>query len=293
MTPMAQPLLSPPVQGVSFDVPTSAGRVAGYELGEGRTVLLLHSFNAAGSGVELAPLAARLADHRRVVLVDWLGFGTSDRPDAPYGWALYGEQLEVVRAAALQPGEASVDVVALSLPGQYVVVAAADHPERYGRVVLISPTGFGRFKGDAGRRSQDLYRFLRLTGIGRVVFAFLARRRVIRWYLRQTFADPERVPPGYERYCWRTCQQPGAVRAPLAFVSGLLNDPRAESAYGRLANPTLLVFGDHPRFTDPAASEALAQANEHLQRTTIEHSGDLPQLERPDETAAVVETFLG
>ena len=291
--PVPKIRLPAPVPGDPFPVETDAGRVAAYQLGEGRTVLLLHSFNAAGSGVELAPLALRLAEHRRVVLVDWLGFGTSDRPEAPYGWALYGEQLERIRTAALQPGETSVDVVALSLPGQYVVVAATDHPERYGRIVLISPTGFGRFKASAGRRSENLYRFLRVTRMGRVLFAFLARRRVIRWYLRQTFADPERVPPGYERYCWQTCQQPGAVRAPLAFVSGLLNDPRAESAYGRLASPTLLVFGDHPRFTDPAASEALVQANEHLQRTTIEHSGDLPQLERPDETAAVVETFLG
>ena len=291
MAPVTNPL-PPPVPGAAFDVDTAAGRVAGYQLGEGRTVLLLHSFNAAGAGVELAPLALRLAERRRVVLVDWLGFGTSDRPDAPYGWALYGEQLDRIRAAALQPGETSIDVVALSLPGQYVVVAAAERPERFGRIVLISPTGFGRFKGRAGRSSRNLCRLLRRTGIGRLLFAVLARRRVIRWFLRQTFADPERIPADYERYCRQTCQQPGAWRAPLAFVSGLLNDPRAESAYQRLANPTLLVFGDHPRFTDAAASEALVGANEHLQRTTIERSGDLPQLERPDETAALVEGFL-
>ena len=95
-TGVMQPLPAP-VAGVPLDVETAAGRVAGYQLGEGRTVLLLHSFNAAGSGIELAPLASRLAEHRRVVLVDWLGFGTSDRPDAPYGWALYGEQLERIR----------------------------------------------------------------------------------------------------------------------------------------------------------------------------------------------------
>ena len=226
------------------------------------------------------------------MLVDWLGFGTSDRPDAPYGWALYGEQLERIRVAAMQPGEASVDVVALSLPGQYVVVAAAEHPQRFGRIVLISPTGFGRFKGSAGRASRNIDRFLRLTGIGRLLFAVLARRQVIRWFLRQIFADPEQVPREYERYCWRTCQQPGAFRAPLAFVSGLLNDPRAEGAYQRLANPTLLVFGDHPRFTDPAAAEALVTANGHLERITIAHAGDLPQLEQPDETAAVIARFL-
>jgi pimeloyl-ACP methyl ester carboxylesterase len=284
--------LPPPVPGVRFDVETSSGRVAAYELGEGATVLLLHSFNAAGSGVELASLAVRLAEHRRVVLVDWLGFGTSDRPESAYGWALYADQLERIRAAALGPDETAVDVVALSLPGQYIVVAAAEHPERFRRIVLISPTGFGRFKGTAGRSSRILYRALRLTGVGRLLFAVLARRKVIRWFLRQTFADPERVPREYERYCWRTCQEPGAFRAPLAFVAGLLNDPRAEGAYRRLASLTLLVFGDHPRFTDPAGAEPLLAANERLRAVTIEDAGDLPQIEQSEETAAVVDAFL-
>ncbi len=115
---------------------------------------------------------------------------------------------------------------------------------------------------------------------------------MIRWFLRQTFADPELVPPEYERYCWRTCQQPDAYRAALAFVSGLLNDPRAEGAYGQLSNPTLLIFGDHPRFTDPVAAGSLIAANGDLHRVTIEHAGDLPQIERPDETATVVDRFL-
>ncbi len=284
--------LPPPVPGIPFDLETAAGRVAACRLGEGRTVLLLHSFNAAGSGIELAALASRLAEHRRVVLVDWLGFGTSERPDVDYGWARYGEQLESMRVAALQPGETTVDVVALSLPGQYVVVSATQDPGRFGRIVLISPTGFGRFKGDAGPTSRNIHRFLRLTGIGRLLFAILARRRVIRWFLRQTFADPQRVPQDYERYCWRTCQQPGAYRAPLAFVSGLFNDPRAEAAYPQVSNPTLLVFGDHPRFTDPDAAVALVAANSSLVRITVEHAGDLPQIERPDETAAMIDRFL-
>ena len=284
--------LPPPVAGFPLRIETASGRVAAYQLGEGRTVLLLHSFNAAGSGIELAPLASRLAHKRRVVLVDWLGFGTSQRPDAPYGPELFGDQLEQIRVASLQPGETTVDVVALSLPGQYAVVAAADHPERFGRIVLISPTGFGRFKGRAGRTSEYVYRALRVSRIGRLLFAVLARRQVIRWFLRQIFADPERMSREYELYCWRTCQQPGAYRAPLAFVSGVLNDLRAEAAYGRVTNPTLLVFGDHPRFTDPAASEALVAANAHLRAVTIERAGDLPQLEQPDETAAVVDGFL-
>jgi hypothetical protein len=56
--------LPPPVSGVPFEFETGAGRVTAYRLGEGRTVLLLHSFNAAASGIELAPLASRLAEHQ-------------------------------------------------------------------------------------------------------------------------------------------------------------------------------------------------------------------------------------
>jgi hypothetical protein len=52
--------LPPPVPGVPFDVQTASGRVAAYELSEGPTVLLLNSFNAAGSDVELASPAVRL-----------------------------------------------------------------------------------------------------------------------------------------------------------------------------------------------------------------------------------------
>jgi pimeloyl-ACP methyl ester carboxylesterase len=288
---MSMPL-RPPVSGVTLEIETPAGRVAAYELGAGRTVLLLHSFNAAGSAAELAPLAERLSKKRRVVLVDWLGFGTSERPDVRYSPELYEDQLEQIRIAALQAGETSVDVVALSLPGQYVVVSAAQHPERFGRIVLISPTGFGRFKGNSRRTSENVYRFLRSTGVGRLLFAILARRQVVRWYLRQIYADPERVARNYEIYCWRSCQQRGAFYAPLAFVAGTLNEPEAEAAYEHISNSTLLVFGDHPRFTDPSAARALAAANEHLRTVTVDHAGDLPQLEQPDPTAALVDEFL-
>ena len=68
---MTSPLPPPPVHGDPFDLDTDAGRVAGYRLGEGLTVLLLHSFNAAGAGIELAPLALRLAERRRVVVADF------------------------------------------------------------------------------------------------------------------------------------------------------------------------------------------------------------------------------
>ena len=283
--------LPPPVAGVPFDVETAAGRVAGYLLGEGRTVLLLHSFNAAGSGIELAPLASRLAEHRRVVLVDWLGFGTSDRPDAPYGYALFGDQLESIRVSALQPGESSVDVVALSLPGQHVVVAAAERA--------------GAFRP---RRAHQSDRIRPLQGQCRPnlpehppVPALDGDRPAAVRGPRSAPGDPL-VPPADLR---------GSGEGPAAFTSGTAGGRVSSRALGGLLWRSCPGCSTIPAEahtggsrTLPSSSSGIIRASPtqrprkrwsprtNLERITIEQAGDLPQLERPDETAAVIDRFL-
>ena len=222
--------LPPPVAGVPFDLETAAGRVAGYRLGEGRTVLLLHSFNAAGSGIELAPLASRLPS------TDESCWSTGS--DRHLGSARRALRLGILRRAA-RAHPVCRDAAGGDLRRcRRALTAGAvcrrrrrGHPQRFGRIVSsVRPDSAA--SRSAGRASRNIDRFLRLTGIGRLLFAVLARRQVIRWFLRQIFADPEQVPRAYERYCWRTCQQPGAFRAPLAFVSGcsMTPGPRAPTS---------------------------------------------------------------
>ena len=284
--------LPPPVAGIPFDLETAAGRVAAYELGEGRTVLLLHSFNAAGSGIELAPLATRLAKHRRVVLIDWLGFGTSDRPDAPYGWALYGDQLESIRLAALQPGETSVDVVALSLPGQYVVVAAAEHPR------AVRPD-----RPDQSDRLRPLQRGCRANVPEHLpVPAPDGDRPAVVRGPRSAPGDPL-VPPADLR---------GSGAGPARLRALLLADLSAAGRLAGSAGVRLRVAqrspgggrlpaareSDAPRLRGSSAlhrprGRGSARRRERQPGTDHDRARrGSPQLERPDETAAVVDRFL-
>jgi pimeloyl-ACP methyl ester carboxylesterase len=249
----------------------------------------VHSFNAAGTLYELRPLFERLAERRRVIGFDWLGFGRSERPARTYSPEVY---LRVLRSVLGALGPGPLDVVALSLPSQYVAIAAEAEPHRFRRLALISPTGFGRYGGAPGAGGRAFYALLRLPPIGGALYRLLGTRASIRWFQRQLFADPERLPEGYERYAWATCQQPGARYAPVAFVSGVLRSAHAHAAYARLTMPTLLLFGDHPRFTDPPAGEALAAENPALRVELMSDCGDLPQFEWPEQTAALVGRFL-
>lgn len=289
--------LALPVEGEPLSIETPEGTVRAYVLGTGRTTLVLHSFNAAGSGEEVAELARSLSATRRVVLVDWLGFGTSDRPDVRYGPALYERHLELIRGAALleQEGEGidtSVDVVALSLPSQYIVVSAVRHPERFRRCVLISPTGFGRFGKPAGAVGRLSYRFLKWSQLGRLLFRVLATRASISWFLRQIYVSDAAITDEQIDYAVSTTRQPGAWYAALRFVFGRLDDPRAEDAYRHVTVPVAMLFGDRPRFTDPAAARKVAASNPHLCIEEIGNSGDLPHREQPPATTAAILRFL-
>ena len=278
------------VQATMLDTPE--GMVACYDTGSGPTVLLLHSVNAAASSMEMAPLFTGLAADHRVIAVDWLGFGASERPVLRYR----AETLLRVLDAVLDSlgGDPPV-VICLSLPCQYVAILASRFPERFRRLVLISATGVGRYP--AAHQRMGLRRaaegILRLPLVGSTLFRLLTRRQTIDRFLDSTVLDPATLPERYRAYAVASARQPGADRAPLAFICGLLDAPEAADAYAGLTIPTLLLYGDHPRFSDPDAMEALADGHEWLRFTRLTESGDLPQWERPEITLELIREFIG
>ncbi|MFN8556545.1 MAG: alpha/beta fold hydrolase [Dehalococcoidia bacterium] len=135
-------VLPSPVEAAERWVDTDDGRVRVYEAGSGAPLVLLHSFNAAASTYEMRPLFEAFAPERRVIAFDWLGFGLSERPALRYSAETYQRLLERVLDRVLS---GPADVIALSLPSQYVAIAAGRRPERFRRIICLSPTGFGRF----------------------------------------------------------------------------------------------------------------------------------------------------
>ncbi len=283
-----RPSLAPPLDVDVQTLFTTDGTVAYYSRGHGPTVLLLHSFNAAGTAYELRPLFERLAMDHRVVAVDWPGFGLADRSPRWYTPDLYRRVLErMLDTLAAGP----VDVVSLSLPSQYLALLAAAMPARFRRLVMISPTGLE--PRGAGRPLRWLaLATLRTPLAGDALFNLLTTRLLVTRYLRRLFARPVLLPAGYPDYAWATAQQPGARYAPASFLSGVLDAPDAAAAFRALPVETLLIYGDHPRVSDPDAARAAVAANPALSLTVINDSGDLPQWEQPETTARAVREFL-
>lgn len=270
----------------------------------GPPLVLLHSINAGASAYEVRPLFERYRRRRAVVAPDLPGFGGSDRAARAYTPALYAAAITAVLDDAAR-GRGPVDVVALSLTSEFAARVAADRPDLVRSLALLSPSGFtapregrapdprdresrGRAPGTVGG-SVRVYRVLTVRLWAQALYAVVASRRSVRFFLRKFFVGP--IDAGLADYAYRTAHRPGARHAPLTFLSGRLRTVGVRAAvYHRVATPVLVLYD-----ADPFARF------EHLPDTLVRHANwravriaptrGLPHWERPDDVARALEAF--
>jgi pimeloyl-ACP methyl ester carboxylesterase len=251
---------------------------------DGFPLLLVHGFNAAASSCEMQCVFSGLAAAGfRVYLPDLLGYGRSERPATLYTAETYVDLWsDFVRDGIIPAGGRPPHVVASSLSAAHLVAAAARHPERFGHLLLVCPTGIRALATSPGLPSHALHALLTTPTIGTALFNLLVTRPVLDVFLRrQAYADAKMItPPLIEDY-YTTSHQPGAKWAPLAFVTGYLNCSMAQ-AFASLPNPVYLAWGRQATVTPLAQAEDFRSLRPGLPVEVFERSALLPHQEEPD-----------
>ncbi|HEY4440900.1 MAG TPA: alpha/beta fold hydrolase, partial [Candidatus Elarobacter sp.] len=163
-------------------------------MGTGKPLLLVHGISVGASSYEFRRLAPLLAQRHRVIAIDLLGCGLSDKPNLDYGADLFADQIaDALEQLAGEPAA----VVASSLGAAFAIRAAARVPEKVDRLAVICPAGVNR-ELTAGPRAGDaaLGALLRAPLVGEGMYNALAAKPSIRTFLqREVYAAPERVTP--------------------------------------------------------------------------------------------------
>lgn len=272
-----------------------AGRVNYYvRPGTGTPVVFVHSFNAAASSFEMRPLFEHLAatTDRPLYAMDWLGFGRSARPAINYTPATYLAQL---RAFLQERIGAPADLAGLSLGAEYAARVAHELPTHVRRLALISPTGLGRDRGPSAIGRFFVQASSRVGAFELLYYALTRPSSIRRFYARQVFLDPTRIPDALVDYAFVTSHARGAHHAPRRFVDGTLFPTGSAAAiYTRLYRPTLLitpkdasdVVQDFERVAEVVADNARDLTRRRLA------SGLLPQWETPERLFDAIDAFL-
>jgi pimeloyl-ACP methyl ester carboxylesterase len=291
--------LPPAVPGEQHVFNGRLGRLNYYVAGTGNPpLLLIHSVNAAASSYEMRPIFERLREQRRVYSLDLPGFGFSDRSDRPYTPRLYTDAvLEMVKMIQQEHDSAGmpIDVMALSLGGEFVVRAITEEPEHFRTLALISPTAFygnERRYGptESTLANPTLYKTFTVPLWSRPFFDLLNTRPVQKWFLSKSFGSEATVDAGLAEYDYLTAHQPGAQHAPFAFVSGMLFSGDIDHLYDSLTLPVWVAHGNRGDFGAFSAQRA-TERGEHWHVQGFE-TGALPHFEQPEIFIDHYQTFL-
>lgn len=268
--------------------------IAVHVIGDGEPLVCVPGGPARASAY-LEDLAG-LSDARRLLRVDLRGTGFSPLPADRDSLAFHrlADDLDTVRESQ---GLETVDLIAHSA-GCFVALAyAAKHPERLGRVVLVTPSAkpFGDVDGDiaairAGRSGEPWYA---------EAAAAEAELELMPPRMRQRF-DPALRVFGYARWDERaqahadSTDRQMSMRAMAAFIP----DPESAAELNLVerlrdvAAPVLIVVGSLDGMTGVKAGHLIADMLPDATVVELPGAAHYPWIDTPESFRGAVLSFL-
>jgi pimeloyl-ACP methyl ester carboxylesterase len=251
----------------------------------GTPIVLIHCYTCSMNWWDdLAPLLER--DHR-VIRVDLLGHGGSDKPSAGYS---IDDQATAVAEALAKLGVLNATVVGHSLGGSVVTALAQQSPQLASRVVIIDQTPEDGFENESFAQrvsywpivGQAVDRLLRITP-----------KSVVRDQYDDAFAPGYDMSSGFDnpdqpvddlRAMTYTAYK-DSYDAGKDFVRESPLDERLAAAHV----PTMVIFGAEDQLYDaPAAVDRYRQNVPGVQTHLIPGAGQSPNVERPNLVAPLI-----
>ncbi|CAL9499850.1 Sigma factor SigB regulation protein RsbQ [Actinosynnema sp. ALI-1.44] len=247
----------------------------------GPTVVLAHGFGCDQNMWRL--VVPRLAERCRVVLFDHTGCGRSDV--SAWSAERYGrldgyaeDVLELCRELDLR----DVVLVGHSVSAMVAVLAATREPDRFGRLVLVTPSPCylddGDYRGGFSRADIDEL----LAALESNYLGWSATMAPV------IMGNPDRPELGEElknSFC-RTDPAIARVFARATFLS----DNRADLA--RVTVPTLILQCAHDAIAPPEVGRFTHEQIPGSTLVTLDATGHCPQLSAPQATAEAILAFL-
>jgi pimeloyl-ACP methyl ester carboxylesterase len=250
--------------------------------GAGEPIVLLHGFPTCSH--LWGKLTRLLPQGHRVVVVDLLGYGRSDRPAGrPVGIRAHAERIVALLDAL---GINYACVVGHELGGGVAQAMAVRWPQRVSRLCLVAPVAYDEWPAREIRLARAMLPLTRHLPPTWVLSAL--RKELLRGY-----ADHELGTHSIDRYVKPFATAEGRN----ALVEHLLALDAAETTalaprLKDLVMPTAVVVGAHDPFLPPAVAERL---RDDIPRATLDVIADgrhfLPE-ESPEAVAGVVARLL-
>ncbi|ACF46479.1 alpha/beta hydrolase fold [Prosthecochloris aestuarii DSM 271] len=252
--------------------------------GSNHPLLLLHGISCSLDIYEqVVPL---LTGSFRVLAIDLLGFGMSDKPKcAPYSLKLYAS---LIREFLEQTDAVGCHAVGHSMGGKYALATALLYPGSFSRLVVSNTDGFTELPG--------WVRGISWPGIRQVLKKLMSSQKVASKAFASAFHAPERV----NRSSFKKNLLMSRNRESIDTVMQLNRNYKQldmaqtglRSRLWELDIPILILWGDHDQYISPKVAAIAHRELPGSELFMFENCGHAPMLEYPRQFSEVVAGFL-
>jgi len=242
------------------------------EAGSGAPVILIHGL--ADNVTIWDPVIPALAARFRVIALDQIGFGRSDKPLLNYRVSTLVDflngfltELKIERASP----------VGNSLGGWVAAAYALAHPERVERLVLSDAAGYAALAKTMDSRAL---RALRVASRDDIRYLGPLAFHDKRFYQDVDAAFKERVTAG------------DSYTVAQVLDSMIRGDDALDNKLQTLKQPTLVLWGREDKLIPLSFGEQFHREIVNSRLRIIDNCGHMPQLECPNEFSAAVLKFF-
>ncbi len=275
-----------------LDIETKFITLSGYkhryvEAGTGDALFLAHGFSSSLEIFE--KVIPAFAQRYRVLALDLLGFGKSDKPvEVRYSLSFYAKlMLEFLEKTNACSGK-NLYAIGHSMGGKYLLALSVLYPNTLTKLVVSNTDGF--------LYVPSFVRAASLWGVRHLVRRLVSSPAFVRQTMRSVYHDPSLITDEHFRRNVEMVKSRENFEAMMALNRDYRHlDLRRTGIRNRLKElrlPILILWGENDRFIPAKYAEI---AKRELPSSTVHmipNCGHVPMVEKPREFVEIVCKFL-
>lgn len=255
--------------------------------GDAPVMLLLHGISSSLD--YFGPSISLLARSFRVLGLDLLGFGESDKPRAiDYSLRLYADLIHEFLRKTGAADHAGVYATGHSVGGKYLLATAPLYPDVFTKLVLSNTDGFVALPAFA--------RMLSLPGVRHALKPIVTGERVAAKMLDVAMHDRRAVESETYRRVLDIARDHDAFETVMNLNRNMfeldLTRTGLRARLRELKLPVLIIWGDRDRYISPKVARIVQRELPHSKLLVFRECGHSPMLEYPERFSEAITEFV-
>jgi len=250
------------------------------------TLLLLHGISSSLDFYE--QVIPRLSASFRVLALDFLGFGLSEKPrNKEYTLELYASLIREFLEKTGSIGE-RLYATGHSMGGKYLLASALLYPGTFSKIVLSNTDGFIHVPAWA--------RGISLPGVRQILKKIMTTEKVSEKMFAAAFHKAGSVDPDSFRKNLEAVRDQEAFDTVMSLNRNLLKLDLKRAGLrerlGELNIPVLVIWGDQDQYISPKIAGSVKTELPCSSLVMFDDCGHAPMLEYPEKFSSTVREFI-